>query len=550
MSRPERHARFALALLSLLLAVSAARAEEPLPILVTGMMHLDPLATAPDSNVAINSYDRHRDAILWYCGLAATTGLRISAQMTGVYAEACIRRGNASDFALFMPGGPHHLGTHMHANAKAPASYWWRTIPQTAYANPDSCRLVVTDQLPWINAVFEQNGIPTAANDFFHGSHALYPGMDTVLWCPPTPVPVPYDNCFTISGSRRGWLWIHRGGWGTEPEQGPDTSCVKSPEVGGIIGFDQVHGPEGMVYGTLAYEKRDFLRVYLEWREMVRRGESSAVRHFNWMIHPYQIVTGTVGTDGVPVRTTITKLVEWLNANFIGRADESGHVMARYANAGEIRDAHAAWSAAHPAQAAALQATLAAGALPYYLPALVQRLDTCFYVDRVPALDTSLAIHQLTDRVTSAPAFVAWSRGGSRPLEPALTGTFAVLHGDGTTETLASSAIMIGMEPVVLTFTGTTGVAAGAGGALELAPPRPSPSSGSTRIGFTLPREAEATLALYDLAGRRVVTLVSGRMRAGRHEAELDASRLAPGLYVYRLDVAGGARVSKLLVAR
>jgi hypothetical protein len=98
-----------------------------------------------------------------------------------------------------------------------------------------------------------------------------------------------------MAGGSRGWHFPYRGGFALGPGQTTDTSYVKLPEVGGIIGFDQVHGPEGMVYGTVPYQKRDFLRVYLEWREDARGGERRALRHFNWMIHPYQLTPAVLG---------------------------------------------------------------------------------------------------------------------------------------------------------------------------------------------------------------------------------------------------------------
>ena len=45
----------------------------------------------------------------------------------------------------------------------------------------------------------------------------------------------------------------------------------------------------------------------------------------------------------------------------------------------------------------------------------------------------------------------------------------------------------------------------------------PNPFNPSTVIRFTLPRAEEVTISVYDLAGRMVTTLVSGRLPAGAH---------------------------------
>lgn len=142
--------KFITALLFLLyFNLSYSQQNYPLPINVTAMLHIDPLISSPDSNVVIANYNSHRDAISWYKTLVQTYGSVISAQMTGVYAEACIRRGHWSDFINFMSGGIHHLGTHLHANVKSipPRNYYWRTFPNQYYNTPDSVRKVFHDNI-------------------------------------------------------------------------------------------------------------------------------------------------------------------------------------------------------------------------------------------------------------------------------------------------------------------------------------------------------------------------------------------------------------------
>ena len=46
-------------------------------------------------------------------------------------------------------------------------------------------------------------------------------------------------------------------------------------------------------------------------------------------------------------------------------------------------------------------------------------------------------------------------------------------------------------------------------------------------------------LEVFDLNGRRVSTLVDGWRSTGRHEATFDASNLASGIYLYRIQAAG-----------
>ncbi len=63
----------------------------------------------------------------------------------------------------------------------------------------------------------------------------------------------------------------------------------------------------------------------------------------------------------------------------------------------------------------------------------------------------------------------------------------------------------------------------------------PNPFNPSTTIQFGLPEPAEVTLALYDMLGRRVMTIARQDYQAGRHKLTLNASALASGAYIYRL---------------
>jgi len=86
--------------------------------------------------------------------------------------------------------------------------------------------------------------------------------------------------------------------------------------------------------------------------------------------------------------------------------------------------------------------------------------------------------------------------------------------------------------------------------AFALAPPRPNPASGATRLAFTLPRPAHIALAIEDPAGRRVAALADGTFAAGRHELTWDAARTAPGLYFAVVTTPVGRLVRRVVVTR
>ena len=83
----------------------------------------------------------------------------------------------------------------------------------------------------------------------------------------------------------------------------------------------------------------------------------------------------------------------------------------------------------------------------------------------------------------------------------------------------------------------------------------PNPTSGDARATFMLANPANVRVAVYDVAGRLVIKPVLRRhLAAGRHELDLEATRLPSGSYVLQLDFETSARVRtsgyRLLVKR
>jgi len=81
----------------------------------------------------------------------------------------------------------------------------------------------------------------------------------------------------------------------------------------------------------------------------------------------------------------------------------------------------------------------------------------------------------------------------------------------------------------------------------------PNPFNSSTTIAYELPMASRAELAIYSVTGQRVATLVQGWMEAGRHTArwhggDESGTRVASGMYMYRLCWSGGVETRKLIV--
>ena len=85
---------------------------------------------------------------------------------------------------------------------------------------------------------------------------------------------------------------------------------------------------------------------------------------------------------------------------------------------------------------------------------------------------------------------------------------------------------------------------------VTLFPSAPNPARGTTALRFSLPHAADATLAVYDLLGRRVALLADGPLAAGPHAADWDAAAAAPGVYVARLTTPDGTDTQRVTVVR
>jgi hypothetical protein len=84
--------------------------------------------------------------------------------------------------------------------------------------------------------------------------------------------------------------------------------------------------------------------------------------------------------------------------------------------------------------------------------------------------------------------------------------------------------------------------------------PAPNPSGGGAAllVDFGMPRAGLVRMALYDLAGRRLATLLEREMSAGEHAVQVPGVPLSrpSGIYLIRLDTPSGRRVREFVVAR
>ena len=78
----------------------------------------------------------------------------------------------------------------------------------------------------------------------------------------------------------------------------------------------------------------------------------------------------------------------------------------------------------------------------------------------------------------------------------------------------------------------------------------PNPFNPSTTIRYQIPKDGMVTLKVYDILGAEVATLVNEEKVAGRHEVNFNASSLASGVYIYRLNANDYVSVKKMVLLK
>jgi sugar lactone lactonase YvrE len=86
--------------------------------------------------------------------------------------------------------------------------------------------------------------------------------------------------------------------------------------------------------------------------------------------------------------------------------------------------------------------------------------------------------------------------------------------------------------------------------ALTLSGNFPNPFNASTVIEYTLHRDAEVELAVYNMAGQRIANLGESREKAGRHAVFWNAGNLPSGVYFAQVNAGGSKDTRKMLLLR
>ncbi len=78
----------------------------------------------------------------------------------------------------------------------------------------------------------------------------------------------------------------------------------------------------------------------------------------------------------------------------------------------------------------------------------------------------------------------------------------------------------------------------------------PNPFNPSTNISYTITKETNVTLEVYDASGREIATLSTGLTQPGKYKILFNGSYLASGIYFCRLEAGGEVGIQKIVLVR
>ncbi len=78
----------------------------------------------------------------------------------------------------------------------------------------------------------------------------------------------------------------------------------------------------------------------------------------------------------------------------------------------------------------------------------------------------------------------------------------------------------------------------------------PNPFNPSTTIRYSVIQPDLVRIKVYDILGREVKTLVNELKQAGTYEVQFDASGLASGIYLYKIESGKFIQTKKMILLK
>lgn len=128
----------------------------------------------------------------------------------------------------------------------------------------------------------------------------------------------------------------------------------------------------------------------------------------------------------------------------------------------------------------------------------------------------------------------SWQIGAVPPVVPAATPASEMFV---ASYTFTAGASAVGDQPTVAAK-------------FSLAQNYPNPFNPSTRVEYSIPTGSLVTIKVFDILGREVATLVNEQKAAGSYTATFDASNLANGTYIYKIQAGNFTDTKKMTLLK
>ncbi len=125
----------------------------------------------------------------------------------------------------------------------------------------------------------------------------------------------------------------------------------------------------------------------------------------------------------------------------------------------------------------------------------------------------------------------------------------AITNNNYGTYTAMSDSFFIFSEEAV-TVTGVENVLTETPTRFALSQNYPNPFNPGTAIAFSIPSKSFVSLKVFDLAGREVSTVISEELPPGNYSRQWNATGLASGIYMYRLETGTFAETKKMVLIK
>lgn len=78
----------------------------------------------------------------------------------------------------------------------------------------------------------------------------------------------------------------------------------------------------------------------------------------------------------------------------------------------------------------------------------------------------------------------------------------------------------------------------------------PNPFNPVTQINYSIPKQTNVVIKIFDCSGKEIQTLVNENKSAGNYSAEFNASALSSGVYFYRIETDGFSETKKMTLIK